>query len=145
MSNLLDGKVLSKFKQELNDSLSTAFKNANNQNKEVELTVKINIGILSESDNDEHGKEPKFEYQVTKKVKETKLAFKGEIKDAELEFDENDNPRLISTDNQLNLYEEKVEIDNVEDADVYAVEEEPEAKKSKKSKKTKTEADFDEQ
>lgn len=108
-TSIIDGKVLATFKKKVNESISSALIIAHDQSKEVELTVKLNIGcqIKTTREADEDVRRayngPEIEYQITRKVKETKYDSKGEITDAELQFDEYGNPILKSTDNQMNM------------------------------------------
>lgn len=117
-TNILDGKVMETFKDKLHESLSSAFVIAKDQAKEVELTIKINVGIstLITKDQDEDNRRsynsPNMDYQITRKVKESKFDSKGEIRDAELMFDKDGKPYLVSTDNQMRMDDYDYETDS---------------------------------
>lgn len=99
---IMNSKVMDIFTDEMEKQIGSAFKIANDEDKEVELTIKMNIGILAKwkaVEKSDAGMEsmiqPEMDFKVTRKVKETKVASEGIISDAELRFDEDGNPYLV--------------------------------------------------
>lgn len=72
----LDSQVLSGLKQGLNNSINLLTRNTLLTKKEAEITLKINIGLAFNNNDNEEWVEPRFEFTLSEKIKESKDSYK---------------------------------------------------------------------
>jgi len=99
----LDSELLNPMRKKLEQSIDILTKNAIITRKESEITLKINIGVIKNRDEDKKREwiEPRIEYKIDEKIKETKSSYKGNIgKDYQIEIDEDTEDVCIKKVNE---------------------------------------------
>jgi hypothetical protein len=94
----------------LSSSLESALKIAEDQRKEVELTIKVTVSTTHEVDNDKMISwiEPNVDYKVVRKIKESKFDFNGSIKKSAMKIIDGEVVIAIIDEkkpSQLNLFD----------------------------------------
>ena len=81
INDVIDSIPLSSFKRELNATIRESLILANKGNKEIDVSIKLNIRVdeVENEDDNSYFKAPVIDYKVTRKIKESKFDFTGEL------------------------------------------------------------------
>ena len=79
----LDSELLKPMKEKLESSIDTLTKNAILNEKDAEITLKINVSVNKKdrefNDEIEEYLEPIYDFQIQEKIKEAKGSYKGAV------------------------------------------------------------------
>ena len=79
----LDSELLKPMKEKLESSIDTLTKNAILNEKDAEITLKINVSVSEKNrefnDKIEEYLEPIYDFQISEKIKEAKGSYKGAV------------------------------------------------------------------
>lgn len=99
-----DSELLQKMREETEKILNRALLIAVKTEKESEITLKINVGKIEKTDKKETWIEPRLEYQIAEKIKETKSSTKGLTGyDYQLRIDSENNLYVQKINEQMEI------------------------------------------
>ncbi len=99
-----DSELLKKMRENIEIILNETLLIAVKTGKESEITLKINVGKTRASNKEDEWLEPRLNYQISEKIKETKSSTKGFTgQDYQLRIDDENNLYVQKINEQMEI------------------------------------------